>query len=655
MLRRSFFAVIRSGILLALVGCGKSQRKEAGGEVWVPAERMLLSLLPKDKPFEQVKGLPNNWRLDDVQIATEHPNAVTPTYRAVYGKRRWSLFAHAPTTVTFAPIQVGEEAHVQFGWYLLPGAYERRSDGARFLVWCATGTTGKGTCIFEGECTAGSGTQRPAGPDGPGQALGHPRVSGVQWEDVPLPVGVGESVRLSFETDPGTSGRDEADWSCWEMPVLRWRRKVKVEPNKGPNVILFTLDTLRADRLSCYGYKRRTSPAIDDLASQGTLMSRAYAQSTTTIPSHISILTSKYVNEFGIYGQSENPLPSRYRTLAECLKDAGYSTAGFISAGFMRNAWTGLGQGFDTFVECPVGTLDGEHIVNSAIGWLVDHRRERFFAWIHLYDCHVPYDPPAPFRERFVNSRAAYTPDLDPSILLKRDDERFERLSRDYYSDRYDGAVAYTDHQVGRVVSMLRDLGVLDNTLIVVASDHGECLGEHLVCFDHVSLYEPNVHVPLIFYWPGRVPAGKICSELCENVDIYPTILDLLGVEVRGRLSGKSLSPVWRGRARGRDGVVAEHTEHAAVSWRTEEWTYLYQPIADESIRAKLPKVWTEGPLGQWVLRARKEELYNRRDDPHEVQDRSDSAVEVLEALRGDCAEWVAACNKAWEAQRVKS
>lgn len=630
-----FIALICSGVLLTLVGCGESQRKgRVPEEVSVLKERVLLTLFSKDKPFEQIKGT-STWQSGDVQIASWDPRAVSVTCGAAYGTHRWSLYAHAPTTVTFPPIRVGKDAHLRFGYYLLPGAYEKGTDGASFRVWCATEVTGKGLCIFEGECGADS------------------ELRGVQRAEVPLPVQRGEEVRLSFETDPGPSGQNVADWTAWEMPVLRWHRKVKPKLNTGPNAILFTLDTLRADRLSCYGYQRKTSPNIDALASQGTLMTHAYAQTTTTVPSHISIMTSKYLNEFGIYGQAEDPLPACYRTLAESLKDAGYTTAGFLAAGFMRHAWTGLGQGFDTFVECPVGTLDGEYIVNSAIDWLAAHHGERFFAWIHLYDCHVPYHPPDPFRERFVDRRAAYAPELDPSMLPKRDDEPFERLNRDYYSDCYDGAVAYTDHQVGRVVSVLRDLDVLDKTLIVIAADHGECLGEHSIYFDHVSLYEPNVRVPLILYRPGHVPAGKHFSELCENVDVYPTVLDLLGAEMRGRLSGRSLLPVWSGRDRGREGVTAEHTLHAAVSWRTEEWTYLYQPVADEAVRAK-SEGWTEGPPGQWVLHAKKEELYNRREDPDELYDKSDSASEVLEELQGDCAEWVEACDKAWEAQGME-
>jgi len=625
-------------VLLVMSGCG-----QPGGpvsqEARVLEERAFMRLLSKDEPLERVEGEPNAWRWADAQVAAWHPKAVTATSGVAYGKRRWSLFAHAPAMVTLPAIEVGEEPHVRFGWYISPTAYAQGTDGASFRVWCATEATGQGTCVFQADCLVRSASEP----------------TGVKYAEVQLPVESGESVRLSFETDPGPSGRKDADWTAWEMPVLRWYRRVKTEPNPGPNAVLFTLDTLRADRLSCYGYRRKTSPAIDALATRGTLMTRAYAQSTTTVPSHISIMTSKYLNEFGIYEQSSDPLPSRYRTLAECLRDAGYATAGFVGAGFMRDTWTGLGQGFDTFVECPIAFLDAEYVVNPAIDWLVRHRGERFFAWIHLYDCHVPYDPPVPFRDHFVSPQAAYLPHLDPSVLLRRDDEKFERLNRDYYSDRYDGAVAYTDHQVGQLVSTLRDLGILDETLIVVAADHGECLGEHSIYFDHVSLYEPNVRVPLIFHWPGRLPEGKRCPELCENVDIYPTILELLGLEIRGRLSGRSLVPVWHGRARGREGVVAEHSGHAAVSWRTGEWTYLYQPIADETVRVGLPKEWTEGPLGQWVLHVNEEELYDRREDPDELHDKSSSASEILQALRSDCAEWVQACEMAWEGRRAGS
>ena len=200
--------------------------------------------------------------------------------------------------------------------------------------------------------------------------------------------------------------------------------RAKTVEGSGPNIILFTLDTLRADHLSCYGYGRKTSPNIDALAAGGILMSRAYAQCTSTVPSHLSIMTGEYLKEFGIYNQPPAyPLPSSFSTLAEELSMAGYSTAGFMAANFMKNRSTGLGQGFETFVECPIWTMDGEYIANPAINWMVEHYTVPFFMWVHLFDAHAHYDPPGVFKEQFVNSRAEYTPDIDLSLIPEWGDE----------------------------------------------------------------------------------------------------------------------------------------------------------------------------------------------------------------------------------------
>ncbi len=618
-------------VLTLLVGCSgvNDGGGPSAGDAWVTQERLLVAEFPVDEPLEGIEGT-STWRRGGVEIAAQFPKEVTPSYGAAYGRHRWSLYAHAPSTISFPPIQVGRDAVFHFGWFLPEKAFERGSDGATFRVWCATEASSRGVCVFEGHTDGES--------------------PGVRREEVPLPVASGEHVRLMLETDPGERGLEsaQADYCYWEMPALRWQRRVKPRRNKGPNVVLFTLDTLRADRLHCYGYDRNTSPNINALAAQGTLLTQAYSQSTTTIPSHISIMTSKYLNEFGIYTQTEDPLHPSFQTMAECLRDHGYTTAGFLAAGFMRDDWSGLGQGFETFIECPVGTLDGEYVVNEFNDWLVESHEKPFFAWIHLYDCHVPYDAPEPHGGRFVDPDAPYPPHLDTSLFVARDDRPFERRNREYYSDRYDGGVAYADHQVGRVVSALEDLGLRENTLIVIAADHGECLGEHSIYFDHVSLYEPNVHVPLIFSWPDRVPCGERVNELCENVDIYPTILELLDLEIPEDLSGESLVDVWDGVVAGRDGVITEHSLHAAVSWRTKEWSYLYQPVAAEPHRSAMLDMWNSGPPRQWLMHAEGEELYNRQDDPDEEDNLSSTEKQTLQRMRNECAEWINACNEAW-------
>ncbi|MFH1739603.1 MAG: sulfatase [bacterium] len=640
-IRQLYFVTVTLclSLLVGSLGCGKKRTDSvvSGDEVLIEHEEMLISCIPKDAGPERIEG-GSLWRWGEVAISSPNVESATVLNNTAYGRDHWAIVAPAPTTLTFPAVQVGEEARVRFGRYLVPQAYKRGTDGATFRVWCATkqwaeSDTAK-TCVFEGRIVVrDDGEERR-----------------VQREDIRLPVEAGDNVRLIFETDPGPAGDGRADFCRWETPSVCWRRKVNRLPNEGPNAILFTLDTLRADRLHCYGYERRTSPAIDKLASQSIRMTRAYAQCSTTVPSHISIMTGRYLKEFGIYTQSDDALPDSFMTLAETLRNQGYATAGFLGVALLKDEWTGLGQGFDTFVECPTrGAVDGEYVINSVIDWLAENHGRRFFLWIHLYDCHVPYYPPEPFDNQFIDKKAAYLRDLARPLLPERGPEKWERMSKDYYRDRYDGGVSYTDSQVGRVVSTLKDLGLSDKTLVVVAADHGESLGEHSIYFAHISLYEPVVRVPLIFSWPGRIPEGRPISEVCGNVDIYPTVLDLLDIDTPNGLSGQSLLPIWSGQTAGRGTALSEHVVHAAISWRTEDWTYIYQPIASKTNRDSLPKMWRSGPLGAWTSRALREELYNWKDDPNESQDLSTSSPEKLKQLRADCLDWIEACDKAWE------
>ncbi|HQL63520.1 MAG TPA: sulfatase [bacterium] len=618
------------GCALGFLDCSRPTRQVAASqEALVPEEWQLVRFVMGNRKVGPIRNTPL-WRLGEVQIQSGFPMDVTPSVKeAAYGRQRWSILVHAPTRLTFPELTAGKDAKISFGYYLRPSARANGSDGATFRVWCVNETRQNRECLFEETLVTTSGTV----PDA------------VRWKEIPIPVEERDRIRIQLETDPGPQGDKKADFCAWEMPTVRWRRRINRE---APNVVLFTLDTLRADHLSCYGYERNTSPNIDDLAAGGTLMAKAYAQCTATVPSHMSIFTSKYLNEFGIYTQAVNPLPGHHYTLAELFRDHGYVTAAFMDAGFMTRVDTGLHQGFDTFVECPLWTMDGEYVTGPAINWIVDHYGRPFLVWIHLYDCHAHYDAPEPFREKFVDPRADYTPDVDPALIPNWGDTRVEPLNLAYYTARYDGCVAYVDHQVGRVVSTLKDLGVFDKTIVVIASDHGELLGEHSMYFHHFSLYEENVHVPLVFHYTGHVPAAREVEDLCENVDIYPTLAELAGLEIPAGLSGQSLIPVWQGRAGGREGVLAEHARNAAVSWRTDKWSYLYHPMAVPANRERLPAQWLEGPFGYWVQHAKAEELYDRENDPGETADLSTSLGEVVRERRKEAGVWIENCDAIW-------
>ncbi len=627
------FAALICALLFSIFAGGREWNAVADvgqGEVLVPEEHLLMYLLPEDARGESNQAEEVYW-LNHVWVSARYPTSVGPTYGAAYGRRRWSLMANAPAKIGFPEFQVGEESYVRFGWYLSPKAYENGSDGAAFRIWCATEPAESGVCVFQATAEVYSNVPPEE----------------IRREKVSLPVQAGEKVRLIFETAPGET--DRADFCYWEMPSIGWKTKVTRKPNIGPNAILFTLDTLRADRLSCYGYPRETSPVIDHLVKNGLLFTDAYSQSTTTVPSHLSIMTSKYLKEFNIYNQTSNPLPGSFLTVAECFRGAGYTTGAFLSVNFMKDAWTGLGQGFRTFREGAKAAIDGEYAVSAATRWLAENHGRRFFLWIHLYDCHVPYDPPHPYQDRFVDLAGAYPPVLERSVFPHRDDQDFARLNQDYYSDRYDGAVSYADAQVGKIVTLLGDLGVAQNTLIVIAADHGECLGEHGIHCDHVSVYEQNAHVPIIFYWPGHVPEGKRITQLCENIDIAPTMLDLAGMDIPASWSGRSLVPLLNGREIGREQVVTEHADHMAIAYRTKEWTYLYQPSANKENQKILAEGWNVGTVGSWLARAREEELYNRLEDRPESDELSGLHSEVIGEMQGQSREWIEVCNRPWQ------
>ncbi|MFH0981657.1 MAG: sulfatase-like hydrolase/transferase [Planctomycetota bacterium] len=282
----------------------------------------------------------------------------------------------------------------------------------------------------------------------------------------------------------------------------------------GFNVVLITLDTLRADRVGCYGYQGVSTPAIDRLAAEGIRFVDAVSVVPMTLPAHASILTGDYPPRHGVRDNGTFRLPAESETLAERLRAEGYATAAFIGA-FVLDRRYGVAQGFDVYddqIKLENGAPGPAHtnpqrpgnlVIDAALRWLAEHRerqpRQPFFAWLHLFDPHAPYEPPEPFKSR-------------------------------YASHPYDGEVAFTDLQVGRFVDQLRELDLLDRTLLIVLGDHGEGLGDHGESTHSLLIYECAIRVPLILYNPTLIPAGRVVEDrVVAIVDVLPTILDLLG------------------------------------------------------------------------------------------------------------------------------
>ncbi|MGH9662840.1 MAG: sulfatase [Bryobacteraceae bacterium] len=317
------------------------------------------------------------------------------------------------------------------------------------------------------------------------------------------------------------------------------------KPPRPPNVLFITVDTLRADHLSCYGYYRKTSPYIDGLAAEGTRFARDYTVIPLTGPSHFALLTGRYPQEIGVRRNGVAP-PSDMKlvSLPQVLRRHGYRRGAFVSAWPLVSHLTHMDRWFDHFDEDMPRRYQlfnssrwAEDVTPKALKWLQRHGKGKkpFFLWVHYFDPHSPYE----FRDAFQPQPVA---GIEPPPMPWKDDGMPNRIRS------YDSEIYYADHYIGKLLNALDKLGVRDSTLVVLTADHGESLGEHGYVGHGRHLYENIVHVPLIFRLPGKVAAGKVVDTPVSSIDVAPTILDVaLGDWTKGHAStpfftGKSLA-----------------------------------------------------------------------------------------------------------------
>jgi choline-sulfatase len=292
------------------------------------------------------------------------------------------------------------------------------------------------------------------------------------------------------------------------------------------NVLLVTLDTTRADRLGAYGFADAGTPVLDRLARDGALFLHATSSAPLTLPSHASIFTGRFPPAHGVRDNGGFFLEDREQTLAETLSGRGYDTAGFVAAYVLDSKW-GTHQGFSHYVDdfdlsryraISLGAIQrpGNEVVDRTLEWLEKSRASRFFAWVHLYDPHTPYEAPEPFKTTFAGRP-------------------------------YQAEISFTDAQVGRLLAFLEARALLDRTLVVVVGDHGESLGDHGEQAHGFFIYESVTRVPLIVRAPFAAMKGRTIADPVRTVDIAPTILDMLGVGPSEAIDGRSLVPLLTG------------------------------------------------------------------------------------------------------------
>jgi arylsulfatase len=343
---------------------------------------------------------------------------------------------------------------------------------------------------------------------------------------------------------------------------LQWARRAPQRSGK-PDVIIITVDTLRKDHLSCYGYERLTSPNIDRLASDSITFTNAVVPMPLTLPSVACMFTGLYVYRHGIRHNFVQ-LHESLTTLAELLRENGYETAAFVSNYVLIRELSGVNQGFevyDDFVSEREPNRDiferrAENTLSRVLAWLDRRSADRpLFLWVHLVDPHGPYLPPAPYRARFKGGESKT---LDLSQIPKY--QYVGTVDLASYINSYDGEIAYCDEAVGRLVDALKEAGLYERALVLFNADHGESLGEAGQYFRHgQDLSEACVQVPLLLKLPQDHPLNGTRSEvLASVVDIMPPVLDGIGLPIPPELDGESLLQILKQGARADPVVLLE-------------------------------------------------------------------------------------------------
>jgi arylsulfatase A-like enzyme len=383
------------------------------------------------------------------------------------------------------------------------------------------------------------------------------------------------------------------------------------------NIILISIDTLRADHLGCYNYPRNTSPFLDKFRENSVLFRLCIAQSSSTLTSHASILTSLIPSHHGAYFIREQALPDDRQTMAELLKQKGYRTVSFNDGGQIAPKF-GLNQGFDIYEsmrdDIKAERLNFYRIVGKTVDWLDQNRDEKFFLFLHTYETHHPYTPKKRQLKLFESN---YNGNLNWQITV----EMIERINKgeikltgedkQHIINTYDAEISSMDESFGLLIRYLKEKNLYDNTLIIFTSDHGEEFGEHGTWAMHShTLFNDQLHVPLLLKLPGSKYASRKVDHMVRSIDILPTVMDLLGEKMGKDFEGGSLVPLIKG--------IPPKKLVFAISQRDMKQTYV-------------PAYWSV-MTQKWKLYNAK--LFDLFNDPGELEDVSKSHEDLKTSLQ---------------------
>ena len=430
-------------------------------------------------------------------------------------------------------------------------------------------------------------------------------------------------------------------FSLWILPS-------QDEKKSHPNILLITIDALRADHLGCYGYPQPVSPAIDQLAREGILFANVTVPRSLTWPSLCSMWTSLYPLTHGVADGSQTLHPD-VATLPRIFKENGYRTAAFVSNYFPES------YGFTTFKSfVHSGGIQGkwdERATQAALEWLKEQSESEnpYFCWVHYFGPHSPYDPGSKYAEQFApDIHYKYSGTFEELRQITTLREELEDRDFQHLVNRYDAQIAETDDQVQKLVDWLKEQGDPENTILILSSDHGQELYDHHYYFEHYgSIYEGALRIPLILVQPDRLESGRVREELIENLDLFPTLLDISNLWtpktkelLRGcpvSIQGRSFEPLLKQKA----GAI--HPD-----WK-DRFTYSYLPTPEGNIFAlrnqnwkyiSNPEQYEVQPYKEATYSIEPEVLYSLSKDPRETLNVAQDNQKRIEQMEERLIQW---------------
>ncbi len=416
------------------------------------------------------------------------------------------------------------------------------------------------------------------------------------------------------------------------------------------NIVFIVIDALRADHLGVSGYGRDTSPNIDKLAKESIFFSNAITTIPSTTPAVASMMTGLHPHSHGLRFIHRQKLDQKLTTLAETLKAHGYKTIGYD----IDSIGDGIDKGFDSFTSLNWRIINKiRRTIKKSVDWsykankgeelsffirnqLIKNKNKKFFLYAHYDDLHHPYNPPSPFDNMFDKSYTGNHAFNDFKKIRRGDlifNNKLPKEEIHHAIAHYDGMIRFIDIQIGKVIGYLYELNLMNNTIIILCSDHGESLGEHNLFFQHtMSLYEETLRIPLIMKIPGM--AQKRIQSQAQSIDIMPTLLEILDIPVLDKIDGKSLAPMIKGRGDDRKFLFAENGEL----------------IFKQNNRSFLPGIegkWRAIRTNEWKLiciphpKNNIYELYNLKNDPKESVNLIDKEPKIFNALKEELLKWI--------------